>query len=191
MKRLFVMIIFSIFLWTGVNLFAADNSLTVQPKWAPFFTQELLKAYSLPAGPITESDIPRIKTVIQQVLNEISESVMSADIAKNKEDVQPIMLGILIFEDWLKKQACVKQESNWYVKTIDKYSDEMFRPYPGEVPFDIVFNMGKDVEPKDSLYRLLVTVTTVDLLKFASLIENKKVLASKGQEVPYLVPSDK
>lgn len=190
MKKLFLIILISLFVLSGVNLFAEDNSSITQPKWAPFFTQELLKVYPLPARPITENDIPGIKTVIQQVLNEISESIKSAEQAKNKADVRPIMLGILIFQDWLRQQGCVKQASNWYVEAIDKYSDHIFRPYPGEVPFDIVFNMGKNVEPKDSLYRLLISVTTVDLLSFASLIENKKVIASKGQNVPYLVPSD-
>jgi hypothetical protein len=173
-----------------VNLFAEDNYLTAQPNWTPFFTQELIKAYSLPAAPITENDILRIKTVIEEVLNEVNESIKSAEISKNKADVQPIILGVLIFQDWLAGQECVDQVSNWYVKAIDKYDEEMFRFYPGEVPFDIVFDMGEDVKAKDSLYRLMIFVTTVDLLRFASIIENKKVIVSGEGEVRYLVPSD-
>jgi hypothetical protein len=183
-------ILISLFLLAVVNLFADDNSLTVQPKWTPFFTQELLKAYSLPAAPITENDIPRIKTVIQEVLKEINESIKSADIAKNRADVNPIILGICVFQDWLAGQGCVDQVSNWYVKAIDKYDEEIFRFYPGEVPFDIVFDMGEDVKTKDSLYRLMIFVTTVDLLRFASIIENRKVIVSGNGEVRYLVPSD-
>ena len=168
------------------------NSLSenTQPEWAPFFIQELLEAYSLPAAPIKESDIPRIKAVIEEVLKEISVSIKSAELAKNKVDVQPIMLGVLIFQDWLRGQDCVAQESNWYVKGIDEYSDDIFRTWPGEVPFDIVFDMGGDVKAKDSLYRLLIHVNTVDLLRFATLMENRTVIVLGGGEVEYLVPSD-
>ncbi|MDB9823343.1 hypothetical protein OAC89_06575 [Deltaproteobacteria bacterium] len=190
MIKKFFIILTSLFILAVVNFFTDDNSLTAQPQWTPFLTQGLLDAYSLPAGPITENDIPRIKTVMQEVLNEVSESIKSAELAKNKADVQPIMLGVLIFQDWLRGQGCVKQVSNWYVETIDKYSDEMSRIYPGEVPFDIVFDMGEDIKAKDSLYRLMIFVNNIDLLKFASLIENRRVIVTGGEEVRYLVPSD-
>ena len=190
MIKISFIILISLFILAVVNLFAEDNSLTAQPTWTPFFTQELLEAYSLPAAPITENDIPGIQNVIQEVLREINESIKSADLAKNKADVQPIILGICIFQDWLRGQECVDKVSNWYVEAIDKYDEEMFRFYPGEAPFDIVFDMGEDVKAQDSLYRIMIFVTTVDLLRFASIIENRKVIVSGDGEVRYLVPSD-
>jgi hypothetical protein len=199
MKKIFFTIVISFFLLSGINLFPQGNSLTAQPQMGQprmaqplntaSLTQELLDRYSLPAGTITEDDIPRIKTVIEQVLNKISESLKSAGQAGNKSDVRPIMSGILIFQDWLTKQGCVEQASNWYVEGTDKYHDHIFLNYPGQVPFDILFDMGADIEKKDSLYRLLIFVTTVDLLRFASLIENKTVIVWRGQKVLYLVPS--
>jgi hypothetical protein len=36
----------------------------------------------------------------------------------------------------------------------------------------------------------MIFVTTVDLLRFASIIENRKVIVSGEGEVRYLVPSD-
>ena len=199
MKKIFFIIIISFFLLGGLYLFPQSNSLMAQPQMGQprmaqplntaLLTQELLERYSLPAGPIREDDIPRIKTVIEQVLNEISESIKAAGQAGDKPDVRPIMSGILIFQDWLTKQGCVEQASNWYVESTDKYHDHIFLNYPGQVPFDILFNMGADIEEKDSLYRLLIFVTTVDLLRFASLIENKTVIVWPGQKALYLVPS--
>ena len=193
MKKIFFIVIISIFLFTVLNLFKRNNSLAAQPQMArpqssTSLIQELLETYSLPAGTVTENDIPRIKTVIQEVLTKISESVKAFGQAENKADVRPIMSGILIFQDWLTRQGCVKQASNWYVKAVDEYDDEIFIPYPGEVPVDILFNM-EGLETRDSLYRLLIYVTTVDLLRFASFNENKTIIVWEGYSPPYLVPS--
>jgi hypothetical protein len=76
------------------------------------------------------------------------------------------------------------------VKAIDEYHDDIFISYPGQVPFDILFNMKGDEENKDSLYRLMIFVSTVDILRFASLVENKTIIVWPGQEALYLVPSD-
>jgi hypothetical protein len=129
-----------------------------------------LEAYSLPAGPVTESDIPRIKTVIQQALSKISESKKSAG---KRPDYQTIKSGILIFQDWLNRQGCISHASTTYdLEATDKYSENIFAVYPGQLPFDIVFKMGGDVKKQ---YRLLIFVSTVDLLDFASLVENKSL----------------
>ena len=199
MKRLFLIIIIAFFLLSGLYLFPRSDSLMAQPQMGQprmaqplntaSLTQKLLETYSLPDAPIMENDIPQIKKVIEQVLNKISESLKSAGQAGNKADVRPIMSGILIFQDWLTQQGCVKQASNWYVEGVDKYHDHIFLNYPGQVPFDIVFDMGENIEDKDSLYRLMIFVTTVDLLRFASLIENKTILVWPGQKILYLVPS--
>ena len=195
MKKIFFMIIFSLFLLTCLYMFPQGNSLMaqpqmIQPRSTASLSQELLETYSLPAGPITEDDIPNIKAMIEQVLNKISESIKAAGQAEYKADVRPIMSGVLILQDWLIKQGCVEQASNWYVKAIDEYDDEIFITYPGEVPVDILFNMEEGIETEDSLYRLLLFVNTVDLLRFASFNKNKTIIIWQGYSPPYLVPSD-
>jgi ferredoxin/flavodoxin len=179
----------------GLNLFTQSNSLTaqaqeLQPLSKTSLIQELLKTYSLPMGPVTANDIPRIKAVIRQVLNRISESIKAEGLAGNKADIQPVISAIVTFQDWLKRQGCVKRASNWYVNAIDNYDDDIFISHPGQVPFDILFNMGENVEKEDSLYRLMIFVNTVDLLKFASLAENRTIIIWPSyRPAPYLVPS--
>ena len=183
MKRRFFMIISSLFLLTGSNLFRRNNSLTAQPQRSlpqrePSLIQEL-EAYSLPVGPITENDMPRIKTVLKQVLNKMSESMKSSGQAGNRSELQPIKSGILIFQDWLNRQECINQAyASYDVEATDEYSEHIFMTYPGQLPFDIVFNMGGEMKKQ---YRLLIFVSTVDLFDFASLIENKTML---GVPVP-------
>jgi hypothetical protein len=195
MKKIFFMIIISFFLSSGLCLFPQGNSLMAQvqmaqPQSTSSLIQELLETYSLPAGPITKNDMPQIKALIQQVIDKISKSIKASGQAKNRADVRPIMSAILFFQDWLTRQGCVKQASNWYVKAIDNYDDDIFISYPGQVPFDILFNMGENVETEDSLYRLMIFVNTVDLLSFASLAENKTIIIWPSYwPVPYLVPS--
>jgi hypothetical protein len=132
----------------------------------PSLTQQL-EAFSLPVGPITESDIPNIETVIEQVLNKISENKKST--GKNKADVQPIISGILVFKDWLMKQGCVNEVSVSYVEDSGEYSESIFISYPGQVPINIFFNTEAE---KTEEYRLLAFVSTTDVLKFASIIKN-------------------
>jgi len=129
-----------------------------------------LEAYSLPKGTITENNIPQIKTVIQQVLGKINESNKPAG---KRADYQTIKSSILTFQDWLKRQGCVSQASTTYdIETTEKYSNNIFIAYPGQLPFDIVFNMEGNIKKP---YRLLLFVTTVDLFSFASLVENKTI----------------
>lgn len=174
MKNTLFMIISSFLPLTVLNLFAESNSALAQPqKGQPQIGSSLsqgLEAYSLPAGTITENDIPKIKTVVQQVLSKISESKKSAG---KKADYQTIKAGILTFQDWLKRQGCISQASTTYdIEATEKYADNIFFPYPGQLPFDIVFKTGGDMKKP---YRLLVFVTRVDLFNIASLVENKTI----------------
>lgn len=157
-----------------LNLFAESNSTLAQPqqgqpqKDAPM--SQGLEAYSLPVGAITENDIPRIKTIIQQVLKKISESRKSAG---KRSDYQTVKSGVLTFQDWLKRQGCISQASTTYdLEAADKYSENIFMTYPGQLPFDIVFKMGGDLKRQ---HRLMIFVSTIDLLDFGSLVENKSV----------------
>lgn len=172
--------IFSSFLPLAIlKLFAQSNSSLAQPQQGqPQMGQpqrgsslsQGLEAYSLPAGSITENDVPGIKTVIEQVLNKISETVKTAG---RKSDNQTIKSSILTFQDWLKAQGCVSQASTSYdIENADRYSDNIFFTYPGQLPFDIIFNMGEDMEKP---YRLLIFVTPADLFNFGSLVENKTI----------------
>ena len=93
--------------------------------------------------------------------------------AGKRADYQTIKSSILTFQDWLKRQGCISQASTTYdLEATDKYSDNIFFTYPGQLPFDIVFNMGRDMKKP---YRLLIFVSTVDLFNFASLVENKSI----------------
>ena len=140
-----------------------------QPQMGAMLGQGLAE-YSLPEGAITENEIPQIKAAIQQALDKLSESQRSAG---KRSDNQTIKSGILAFQDWLKRQGCIGSASSTYdLEAADKYSDNIFITYPGQLPFDIVFKMrGETKKP----YRLLIFVTTVDLFSFASLVENKSV----------------
>jgi hypothetical protein len=129
-----------------------------------------LEAFSLPVVPITENDMPRIKTVIQEVLKKISESKKSAG---KRADYQTVKAVILTFQEWLRKQGCVSQASTTYdFENTDKYSENIFVPYPGQLPFDIVFNMGGETKKQ---HRLMIFVSVIDLLDFGSLVENKSI----------------
>ena len=130
-----------------------------------------LLGFSLPAGPITDNDIPQIKTVIQQVLNKITESIKSQRSSVSASDFQPIMSGVNYFKNWLTQQKCVQQVTIPYVETPERFSSLVFISFPGQVPINIVFNMQ---EKKTVEYRMLLFVSTTDILRFASFIENKK-----------------
>lgn len=172
-------------------LFAEGNSSLGQPQMSqPQMGQQQrgaslgqsLKAYSLPTGTITENDMPKIKTTIQQVLGKISESMKPAG---KRSDYQTIKSYILTFQDWLKVQGCVSQASTTYdIETPDNYSENIFITYPGQLPLDIVFKMEGDIQKP---YRLLIFVTGVDLFNFGSLVENKSL---GGVPVPKSWPKD-
>jgi len=167
MKNIFFMIISSFLPLTLLNLFAEANPSAQPQREAP--AGKGLESYSLPSGNITEDDIPRIKTVIQQVLNKISESRKSS---KKRSDYQAIKSGILTFQDWLKVQGCVNRASSPYdLEATDKYPENIFVPYPGQLPLDIVFKMERDMKQ----YRLMIFVSAVDFLDFGSLVENKSI----------------
>ena len=174
MKNLFLIAVSSFLPLTLLNLFAESNSSSAQSQMAQPQRRESsgqgLEAYSLPAGTITENDIPRIKNVIEQVLDKISESKKSAG---KRSDYQTIKSGILTFQDWLMRQGCVSEASTTYdLEATDKYSENIFMTYPGQLPFDIVFKMGGDMRKQ---HRLLIFVSTIDLLDFGSLVENKSI----------------
>jgi len=179
MKNIFFMALSFFLPLTLLNLFAENNSSIAQPQPGQPQTGQPqggetsgrgLEAYSLPAGTITENDMPRIKTVIQQVLTKISESGKSAG---KRADYQTIKSGILTFQDWLRRQGCVSQASTTYdLAATERYSENIFMTYPGQLPFDIVFKMGGDAKKQ---HRLLIFVSTFDLFDFGSLVENKSI----------------
>ena len=182
MENSFFMIISFFLPLILLNLFAERNSSMGQPQRDVSLSS--LEAYSLPAGPITENDMPKIKTLMQQVLGRISEPVKSSG---NRADNQTIKSNILTFLDWLKAQGCVSQASApafYDIEAADRYSDNIFMTYPGQLPFDIVFKMEGDIEKP---YRLLMFVTPVHLFEFASLVENKSI---GGVPVPPNWPQD-
>ena len=92
MQNLLFMIISSFLPFMLLNLFAERNPSMAQPQTGQpqqgqpqqrqpqrgFSLSQGLEAYSLPTGTITENDMPKIKTIIQQVLGKISESMKSA-----------------------------------------------------------------------------------------------------------------
>jgi hypothetical protein len=162
-----------------VKLFAESNSSVAQPQQGqpqmgpPKIGSSLsqgLEGYSLPKGTITENDMAQIKTVIQQALDKISEPVRTAG---KKVDNQTIKSHILTFQNWLRAQGCVSQVSTAYnIEATDKYSENIFFTFPGQIPFDIDFNIGKDLKKP---YRLLIFVDPADLFNFGSLVENKTI----------------
>jgi hypothetical protein len=167
---------------TLLNLLAERNSAMAQPgQGQPQMGQPqqgqaqrgastTLGAYSLPSGAVTENDMDRIKAAIQQVLAKISESMKSAG---KSADYQGLKSGLLTFQEWLKVQGCINKASTTYdIETTDKYDDTIFMTHPGQLSFDIVFNMGGEIKKP---YRLLMFVSTADFLRFGSLAENKSI----------------
>lgn len=179
MENLLFMIMSSFLPLALLNLFAERISSLGQPQMGPpqmgqqqrgASLSQGLKGYLLPTGTITQNDMPKIKTIIEQVLFNISESIKTAG---ERADYQTIKSGLLAFQDWLKAQGCVSQASTTYdIETTDNYSENIFITHPGQLPFDIVFDMEGGIE---RLYRLLIFVTTADLFNFGSLVENKSV----------------
>ena len=135
-----------------------------------------LAKYVLPSRPVTDSDMPGIKTMIDAVCGEISTSIKSAG---QKVDDQVIKSGVLGFQDWLKKQKCVDKVSSPYnIESADKYAAEIFATFPGTLPFHFEFKMAGNANKP---YRLLLFITKVDLFSLASLVENKTI---NGVPVP-------
>jgi len=179
MKNSLFVIISSFLPLALLKLFAQSNSSMAQPQQGqPQMGQSQggpsqvqgLETFSLPVGPVTENDMPRIKTVIQQALSKISESRKSAG---RRADYQTIKSCILTFQEWLKQQGCISQASTTYdLEATDKYSENIFVPYPGQLPFDIVFKMGGETKKQ---HRLMIFISAIDLLDFGSLVENKSI----------------
>jgi hypothetical protein len=129
-----------------------------------------LAKYSLPSGPVTDADMPKIKAVIDGACTELNESIKSAG---QKVDNEVIKSGLLGFQNWLKRQGCVSQASTRYdIESTDKYSSQIFETYPGTLAFDIDFKMAGNTKKP---YRLLLFVSKVDLFAQASLVENKSL----------------
>ncbi|MBN1626722.1 MAG: hypothetical protein JW944_09380 [Deltaproteobacteria bacterium] len=214
MQNLLFIIIGSLVPLVVLCLFAQDNSLTAQPQMGQpqggrpqtgetqrggTSLSKEMEAYTLPSGPITENDIPRIKNIIQEALNKISEYLKNPPGASGRgfmfqaepedetegSDMETIRSGILNFQDWLNRQGCISKASTTYdIETTDKYPENIFITYPGQLPFDIVFNMeGGATRP----YRLLIFVSKADFFNFASLVENKTL---GGVAVPENWPKD-
>lgn len=135
-----------------------------------------LQNFSLPAGALTEKDLPRVQAVIQQVVKNISESIKTGQQSIAGSDGHLIVSGIRILKTWLAEQACIRKVTFPY-EDPGKYSndfllDYIFLSYPGQIPVNIVFNTEFE---KTAGYRLLLFVNPVDLLKFASFAENSTV----------------
>lgn len=143
-----------------------------QPQREDPLIQEL-GTFLLPAGPITDSDLLQIETIIQEVLNKISENKKST--GQNKTDISPIISGIIVFKDWLSQQSCVDEVSIPYVQNSGEYSKSIFISYPGQVFANIIFNTGSEDTER---YRLLIFVSAADGLKFASIIKDNTPLSS-------------
>jgi hypothetical protein len=165
MESIFIIILFSSFLFVCVSSFA-------QPQMGDTLPRELEK-FTLPAGPIADSHIPQIQSVIQKVLAKISESLKPT--AENKADIKPGISGILIFEDWLNQQGCVVKASVPYVQRSGEYSDTIFLTYPGQVFFEIFFDTGAESkldQTDPGRYRMMAFITAVDVLRFGSIIKD-------------------
>lgn len=191
MKNTLLIIISSFLPLTLMKLFAEVNNSLAQPEQRQRQMAQTqsgsssspgLGTYSLPSGAISEKDIPGIRTVLQQVLGRISESIGPSG---SRADYQTIKSGMLAFQDWLRRQGCVNQASAGYdLEATDKYPDNIFMTYPGQLPFDITFNMAEDMKKP---YRLLIFVTPAELFNFASLVENRSI---GGVPVPQSWPRD-
>jgi hypothetical protein len=179
MKNFIFMAVSSLLPLTVLNLFADKNSAMAQPRQGQTqmgqpqkgaSSNQALQSLSLPAGAIAENDMEKIKATIQQALTKISEPMKSAG---KKTDYQTLKSGILAFQDWLKQQGCIDKVSTTYdIESTDKYEDSIFMTHPGQLPFDIIFNMGGDIKKP---YRLQMFVSKADYLRFACLAENKSI----------------
>ena len=130
-----------------------------------------LETFSLPAEPIKDSDIPQIKTVIQQVVSKITETIKGQQRSALASDFQPIMSGVNYFKNWLTQQKCVQQVTIPYMEIPERFSSLIFISFPGQIPINIVFKME---DKKTAEYRMLLFASTTDILRYASFIENKK-----------------
>jgi len=185
MKNILFLIIGSFLPLALLARFAEANSMAQpqigQPQKGTSQVQGLA-SFSLPSGTITENDMPKIKAIIPEVLTKINESIKPGG---KKVDYQTIKSGIIAFQDWLKGQGCISQASTTYdIENTDKYYDNIFITHPGQLPFDITFNMDGGVKRP---YRLLIFASTAELFSFASLVENKSI---GGVPVPKSWPKD-
>jgi len=187
MRRLLFIIILSFVLL--VSLFTQNDFLFAQSQKEDQLIQEL-KKFSLPEGPITENDMPNIETVIQKVIDKISEHlnnvfirpvtpqtgrpktpVKSVDSFNTSSDQEPLISGLLIFQNWLNQQKCVRHVSLPLAEASGKYAAKILTSYPGQIKINIIFKSKKD---KVKEYNLLMLVNTPASFKFVDLNENKK-----------------
>jgi len=145
-------------------------SQMAQPMGGNGGASQELASYKLPTGQIKGSDMPRIQAVMEEVLKKISTSRAASGQGGSYLDLDTVKSSILRFMDWMNRQGCVQKASTTYdIDATDGYGENIFAVYPGQLPFDIVFNMGGDVNPQ---YRLMIFVSRVDLLSFGNLMEN-------------------
>lgn len=124
----------------------------------------------MPGEPIADGDVPRIETVIKEVLNKINENEMPTK--QNNADIQPMMSGMVVFKDWLTQQECVDEVIIPYVRDfeeIGEFTESVFDSYPGEIVSNIMFRTGEESTER---YRLIIYISAADGLKFASIIKN-------------------
>jgi hypothetical protein len=147
-----------------------DPSRMAGPRSQNEALSQKLASSALPAGRVRESDIPRIQSTIEKALKKISDSLKSTGPDGSNADLDTVKSGILAFMDWLNRQGCVSKAGTTYdVEATDTYAESIFAVYPGQLPFDIVFNMQGDVNPQ---YRLLIFVSRLDFLSFGNLMKN-------------------
>jgi hypothetical protein len=159
-------------------------SQTAQPGGGSREGSQELASYTLPSGQIQASDMPRVQSVMEEVLKKISTSRTTSGQGGSYLDLDTVKSSIFSFMDWLNGQGCVNKASTTYdIESTDGYDENIFAVYPGQLPFDIIFNMKGDVNPQ---YRLLIFVSRVDLLSFGNLMENTSLA---GIPVPEPWPS--
>jgi hypothetical protein len=147
---------------------------TVQTQKEDQFIQELNKII-LQEGVILESEIPQIKIKIQQAIVKISESIKKQN--GTRQDIPPMISGVIILKNWLIQQKCIKEISIPLVADSGDYSSIIFNSFPGEVPISIIFDTKTEKAIK---YRLLVYVSTKDIIQFASFVEDNKPVYTRG-----------
>jgi len=174
MGKPFLKISLSFYFILGLTLLTPSPSLLAQPQMGqPQVMQaqkdgelfQKLKAFSLPAGPVMETQVPGITSVIQQAIGKISESLKSQ--SGSGVDTKTMVSGVETLKKWLTGQGCVKEVTMPYLEGRDNYSNTIFGSYPGEVPINIFFNAPGKGEATQ--YRLLVFVSNPDVIKFAAI----------------------
>lgn len=158
--------------------FTFYSALMAQPQMDPFQTAQPggggsnqgLEGYTLPTGPVTTNDMLRIQTVMAEVMKSISDAMASSRPSGKYLELSAVKEAVTTFMAWLNRQVCIRSASTTYdLAATENYGENIFSVYPGQLPFDIVFDMKT---AGDTQYRLMIFVSRVDLLSFGNLMEN-------------------